>query len=191
MRLAALTLAVLCAAASPAVSARADVEWRADPARSSVTLTVSRLLAPRVTGHLPIAYANVVTGDGATIPRSVVARLDAAALDTGDAARDAQLRGGAFFNTRAYPAIDFSGRRIVPTSPHAFAIDGTLTMRGVTHPLHLDVHEAGELGEPGGARRIRYIASGRFRRSDFGMTSLRGLVGNTVALTIVLETVSR
>ena len=151
----ALLLFALAAVTGPSVPAHPDVVWSAD-AQSSVTLSVSRLLSAKITGAIPIQSATVVTtqgGDGA--PLSVNATLDASRLDTHDSERDAQLRGAQFFDVARFPTITFASDRVTPTRPDTFAIDGGLTMRGVTHQLRLDAHFAGLRTDANGRQYAR------------------------------------
>jgi polyisoprenoid-binding protein YceI len=169
--------------------ALADAVWSADAAHSSVALSVSHLLVAKIAGTIPIASATIVTADGETIPLLVDAMLDASALTTHDAQRDAQLRSDRFFDVARFPTITFASERVVETGPASFAIEGELTMRGVTHPLTLNGRLTAMTREAGGKRRARYEASGTFRRSDYGMTYARGIVGNDVRLDVVIEAV--
>jgi polyisoprenoid-binding protein YceI len=186
---AALLLFVLTAAAPvPSVPSPAEVVWAAD-SQSSVTLSVSRFLGAKITGTIPIESARVVTSGGAAAPLSVSATVDAAQLNTHDPQRDAQLRGGRFFDVALYPTISFTSERITATGPDTFTIDGRLTMRGVTHDLQLDGHFAGLRTDAQGKQHATYEATGSFHRSDYGMTYARPIVGNNVQLNVDIEAV--
>jgi polyisoprenoid-binding protein YceI len=183
VRVCALTTAAFAGATLPSL---AGGNWSADTSQSNVTLSVSQLLFAKVSGSIPIASATIVATDGAT-PSVIDVVLDSARLDTHDPQRDAQMRGDKFFDVNAFPTIAFASETITATGQRRFSIDGTLTMRGVTHPLHLDAYSDGVQAGLGGERSVRYEARGSFHRSDYGMTYLRGIVGNDVSLDIVLE----
>ncbi|MBV8749577.1 MAG: YceI family protein [Candidatus Eremiobacteraeota bacterium] len=186
LRLCALT-AAFSGSATPAL---ADVVWSGDRAHSNVTLSVSQMLVAKIKGTIPIASATVVTADGSTLPLKVDALLDSAAMTTHDPRRDADLRSDKFFDVARFPTITFASERIVATGPDRFAIEGELTMRGVTRALALDGELTGVFADMHGRRHARYVARGRFRRSDYGMVYARGIVGNDVALDIVIEAVN-
>jgi polyisoprenoid-binding protein YceI len=181
--------ALIAMFAGSSLPALADVAWSADSARSRVTLAVTQLWISKVTGTIPIASGTIVTSDAETVPLFVGTTLDATALTTRDPGRDAQLRGDRFFDVARFPTITFASERIVETGPTTFSIQGALTMRGVTHPLVLDAHLAEITRDPNGKRRAHFTATGRFRRSDYGMNYIRGVVGNDVALSILIEAV--
>ena len=177
----------LGAVAAPAAP---DVVWSADRSRSNVTLSVSQLLVARVKGTIPISSATIVTSDAAVVPIAVDVMLDSTAMTTHNAQRDADLRSDRFFDVARYPTITFASRRVIGGGP-SFEVDGDLTMRGVTHPIVFDARVAQVSREPGGARHIRYEATGHFKRTDYGMVALRGFVGNDVTLRVVIDASSR
>jgi polyisoprenoid-binding protein YceI len=184
--LALVSLAVLFG--GPAGVAPGATIWSADAARSSVVLSVSRLFARPITARIPVASASVVTTTGSAAPLAVQATLNAGGLHSDDARRNEQLRGSRFFNVARYPVIDFSGDRVTETGPSAFRIEGLLTMRGITRPLTFDATLASVQRAPDGRSRARYVATGRFRRSEFGMTYGKGIVSDNVTLQVILET---
>ena len=178
--------AVLAAAALPAF---ADDVWAVDPAGSTVSLSASELILAKVGGTIPVASGTIVTAGGTKTPSRVDVVLRAAALTTHDAKRDADLRGDRFFDVARYPQITFISERVAATGPQTFTIDGNLTLRGVTRPIRFDARATGVQGDANGKRRVHYDAVGRFRRSDYGMTYARGVVGNVVKLNVTIEAV--
>jgi polyisoprenoid-binding protein YceI len=172
-----------------ALPARADVAWSVDPAGSTVTLSAKELIVSKVGGTIPIVSGKVVTAGGVTAPSRVDVVLQAAALTTHDAKRDADLRGDHFFDVARYPQITFDSDRVRTTGPQTFAIDGRLTMHGVTRPITFDARATGVRNDTGGKRRVHYDAVGSFLRSDYGMTYARGVVGNVVKLNVTIEAV--
>jgi polyisoprenoid-binding protein YceI len=188
MPIGALLLFALTAFTGPSVASSGDVVWTAN-AQSNVTLSVSRLLSAKIAGTIPIESGTVVTTGAAAAPLSVNATLDASRLDTHDSQRDAQLRGAQFFDVARFPTITFASERVTTTGPDTFAIDGSLTMRGVTHELRLDGHFAGLRTDANGRQYARYEATGSFRRTDYGMTYAPIIVGNNVQLNVDIEAV--
>jgi len=190
LRFSTLGICALTAAfGGSALPALADVVWSADGAHSGVSLSVSHLLIARITGAIPIMSATIVTADAETVPLLIDAMLDAAALNTGDPQRDAQLRGERFFDVSRFPKITFASERVFETGHGTFHVEGELTMRGVTRPMTFDARLVALRREADGKQRVRYDAVGRFRRSDYGMTYARGIVGNEVTLNVTIEAV--
>jgi polyisoprenoid-binding protein YceI len=174
---------------SGSLPAAANVMWSGDAALSKVSLSVPYLFFSKTSATLPVESATIVTSDASTTPLTIDLRLASASLTTGDAKRDADLRSDRFFDTAQYPTIEFASEQIVETNAGTFSVKGTLTMHGTTRPLQLEGRSFAEHRDAEGRRRVRYEATGSFRRSDFGITYARGIVGDDVALNVVVEAV--
>ena len=104
--------------------------------------------------------------------------MDARALWTGEADRDAHLRSADFFDTENHPTITFLGRFTERTGDNEFKATTDLTIRGVTRPVVLDVVYQGQWltlfwdGEinRGTLTRIGFEARTRINRHDFGVS---------------------
>ena len=72
----------------------------------------------------------------------------------------------------------------------AVVLASRLTMHGVTGSITSTTRtRPGVRGDASGKRRVHYDAVGSFRRSDYGMTYARGVVGNVVKLNVTVEAV--
>jgi polyisoprenoid-binding protein YceI len=188
--LCALTVAFSSGSPPPASAAATDVVWSSDASLSKVTLTVPYLFVSKINAMIPIESGTIVTSDASSTPLVVDLRFSSAALTTGDPKRDADLAGEKFFDVVRYPTILFASDQIVETNATTFSVKGTLTMHGASRPLLLEGRILPERRDPDGKRRVRYETTGSFRRSDFGMTYARGVVGNDIALDVVIEALS-
>jgi len=109
--------------------------------------------------------------------------VDATTIDTGWNLRDAWLRGEHMFDVARYPVIRFRATQFVFSQTRLIGIAGMLTLRDVTRPVMLKIEhmqcnpEADRAHERCGAGVVSTI-----KRSDFGMTSALGLVGDEVDL---------
>jgi polyisoprenoid-binding protein YceI len=114
--------------------------------------------------------------------------IDAGSLDTGNPARDAVLKGPEWFDVTRYPAITFHGQRFLFEQDRPVAIEGTLTMLGVTQPQRLEIIrlECG-LNLVNRRRVCGADATGILRRSHFGMRTGLPFVGDIVRLRIQAE----
>lgn len=93
-----------------------------------------------------------------------------------------------FFNTRAYPTITFKSAKIVKTGDKTGTVTGDVTLLGVTKPVTLDVtFNKKAFNKYAGAETVGFSATGKIKRSDFGMTYLLPDVGDDVLLNIQLE----
>jgi polyisoprenoid-binding protein YceI len=112
--------------------------------------------------------------------------IDPASVDTGDHGFDKEIAG--FFEAAKYPNITFVSQSIEQTAGATGRLTGALTFHGVTRPVTLDlVFNGVGPGLLGVGKRIGFSGSGRIRRSDFGVTSVRQFAGDDVDLLFEVE----
>ena len=111
-------------------------------------------------------------------------RVDPRSMDKQDTTSGRQML--AAFEPDRYPTITF----VVPhleTDGSRQTLTGELTLHGVTRPVTLNV----ALGGMTGGDLTAFTGAGRIRRSDFGITSMRGVVADHVDLTFQVEFVRK
>lgn len=114
--------------------------------------------------------------------------IDAGSLDTGNDERDSTLKGAGWFDVGRYPAITFRSQRFMFEQDRLTAIEGELTMLGVTQPIRLEIARIQCGANPGSGRHsCRADASGILQRSRFGMRTSLPFVGDEVRLRIRAE----
>jgi polyisoprenoid-binding protein YceI len=184
MRRLALSLLLACFAIAPA-SAQTKVPREIDPVASKAHFTVQHIYVERVTGTVPISRGTIVVPENSAVPLAVWAELDPTKIKSGDDDRDGALQAPEWFDSKKFPAWTFTSTKIVSAGPNAFAMDGLLTIHGVTRPERLDVAISGSPAHP------VYHATGTIDRHAFGMsvTRLDPVIGNPIeiALDIVLK----
>lgn len=118
----------------------------------------------------------------------ITVQLDANSISTGDPDRDSRLKGSWFFNTERYPEIRFISKRLVFVEERLDAVEGELTLLGVTRPFSFKV-ERWRCGFHTMALRQACGAdlSGTLQRSDFGMKAFIPLVGDEVKIDVSVE----
>jgi len=118
----------------------------------------------------------------------VVALIDAASIDTNDAALDQQVKGPALLDSDRGPSIRFESTGIRRTGAATGEMTGTLTILGRSVPVVLQVTFNGGAPNPlTGAQTLGFSATGWFDRSDFGLTTWFPAVGNRVNVAIQAE----
>jgi polyisoprenoid-binding protein YceI len=103
------------------------------------------------------------------LPSSISATIEAGSIDTREEQRDAHLRSADFFDAEKFPQLTFQSTRI-HGEPDDFAIDGDLTIHGVTKPVTLKGTFEGRATDPWGNQRVGYAAHAAISRKDFGLT---------------------
>lgn len=82
-----------------------------------------------------------------------------------------ELTGPQWLNAQQYPAITFKSTKVDVTGADTAKITGDFTLHGVTKPVVLEAKfNGGYLGHPMDPHaRIGFSATGKFKRSDFGV----------------------
>jgi polyisoprenoid-binding protein YceI len=156
-----------------------------------------RGLFKNVRGHV------IFDPDDPAAPMSAEADFDAAAIWTGDNARDVHLRGADFLDVETHPLIRFTSNAIRKVGDADFVVTGELSLRGVVRPVTLEAHYLGNWQCPywegdrdlGPVSRIGFTATTTINRHDFGvawnapMDKGGVVVGETVAITLDVEAI--
>jgi polyisoprenoid-binding protein YceI len=181
-------------AMSPAASAAAVTTWKIDPAHSSAEFKVKHMMISNVKGSIKGISGDLTEHATDASLSSIEAALDVATLSTGEADRDAHLKGADFFDVEKYPKITFKSTSVKPKGAGEYAVTGDLTIHGVTKPVTLDVEgPSAPQKDPWGNTRIGLAATTKINRKDFGLvwnaTLETGgfLVGEEVHINIDLE----
>lgn len=119
----------------------------------------------------------------------VTISVNPTSIDTGDPAFNKQITG--YFDVAQFPAIVFESTGLTADGAHG-KLSGDLTFHGVTRPVTLDVTFNGVgPGMTGLGTRMGFSGTGRIKRSDFGVTSVRQFAGDEVDLSFEVEFVRK
>jgi polyisoprenoid-binding protein YceI len=169
--------------------------WQVDPIHSHVEFSVRHLMIATVRGRFAELAGTLTGGDDDPEHAGIEITIPAASIDTREPQRDAHLRSADFFDAANHPQIRFRSSRIRRTRDNAFAVDGDLTVRGVTKPIALTVHSGGRARDPWGNERVAFHAMTTINRKEFGLNWNQVLeaggvlVGDDVTAIIDLELV--
>ncbi len=106
-------------------------------------------------------------------------------------AKRKMLRGPDFFNVEKFPSIEFVSTLFRFDGSKLIAIDGALTMTGVTRTVSLVVRESGCVAAaPPQPARCTASAEVVVKRAEFGMTSWAATVSDTVKIGVELVAVA-
>ncbi len=107
--------------------------------------------------------------------------IQTASVNTGNEARDADIRGPSLFKTDSYPTMVFYSRRIEMGPDNTGQMTGDLTLLGITKPVTLSFIK-GQGADKNFADGFK--VTGKIKRSDFGMNAYIKPIGNTVTLLV-------
>jgi polyisoprenoid-binding protein YceI len=122
-------------------------------------------------GHFA-KVTGTLTLDESDLSRSrVEALIEAASLETRDAQRDAHLKSADFFDVEKFPSLSFQSTRISLVKDGELAVEGDLTIRGVTRKVVFSAEgPTPPAKDPWGNTRVGVSATTRISRKDFGLT---------------------
>ena len=93
------------------------------------------------------------------------------------------LKGPAWFDAENYPQAKFISSDIEITGENTGVARGTLTLKGVSQPMDINItFNGGANNLLSGAYTIGFDAEAFFKRSDFGISKYRALVGDKIKL---------
>ncbi len=181
----ALAIAALVALLpAPALCARV---YRIDSERTSVRFEVMELGVPLATGRFARTNGRI-DYDTAAETGSVEFAVDATSVETGRDLRDRFVRGENMLDAARHPMLLFRSTGMTFVLHRLVAIDGALTLHGVTRRVRFDVRNVrcGSSAEDGGERCAAEIV-GRISRRAFGMDFAYPLVADEVRLTFAVS----
>jgi polyisoprenoid-binding protein YceI len=151
-----------------ALSASAQAtSWIIDPNHSSVGFSIRHLFS-KVPGAFD-KFSGTIDYDPANpTAASVKVEIDPASIDTKTQKRDDHLRSPDFFDVAKFPAMTFQSTKVTKGEGNALAVEGNLTMHGVTKPVTLAVTFLGA-GPAMGGQRAGFEATTKIDRKDFGI----------------------
>jgi polyisoprenoid-binding protein YceI len=143
--------------------------WRLDARHSGVYFKVRHIGLSNVHGRFNRFDATLRVGE--TLADTLVeATVEMSSVDTNLAARDGHLLGTDFFSADEHPLMTFRSTGIRATGDGEYALDGELTLNGVTRPVTLDVEFSGVGTLPAdGTTHAGFSATTTVHRDDFGV----------------------
>jgi polyisoprenoid-binding protein YceI len=149
-------------------------------------------------GHLGISVwrgkftktSGKVMLDRAAKSGTVDIEIDASSIDFGHAKMEDHARKGDFFNVEFFPKITYKGKVSKWNGDAPAAVEGEMTLLGVTKPLALTINSFKCITHPLFKKEVCGAdASGGFKRSDFGMKYGLPMHGDEMKVAIQIEAI--
>ncbi len=162
--------------------------WVIDPTHSTVEFAVRKLFFFTVRGNFTKVEGSLAQ-DSVDVGRSSVAvALHSASVSTGNNRRDRQLRGAKFLDVDRFPEIRFQSSRVERgTDRDTLRVTGSLTVKGTTREIVLEVSEIDRSRSPNGEFVVYYSAVTEIDRIDFRVNTMRFLIGRKIRITINVQ----
>jgi polyisoprenoid-binding protein YceI len=143
--------------------------WPLDSVHSGVHFKVRHIGLSNVHGRFNCFDATLVVGE--TLADTwVEATIEMSSVDTNQPDRDAHLLGTDFFSADQHPLMTYRSTGIRAAGDGEYALDGELTLNGVTRSVTLDVEFRGvETFPTDGSTHAGFSATTTVNRDDFGV----------------------
>lgn len=172
----------------PFAAPAAAQELRIGPPGSRIDFQVGESVFFRTTGTFNRWQGKVLIDQANIAASKVEVEIETSSVDTRDADQDVQLRGPDFFDVAKFPTMSFVSARVERTGPRSLRIEGQVSLRGIVQPMNLDVEVAHDALQAGTVA-AQFTATGRIKRSQFGMTKYLDVTGDTVDIRIKADAV--
>ncbi|KTD15687.1 polyprenyl-pyrophosphate binding protein [Legionella gratiana] len=114
--------------------------------------------------------------------------INVADMVTGVPELDEHLKSKLFFDTKQFPTATFVSNKVTPTGKDTATVDGTLTLRGVSRPVVLQVTLNKQGMNPiNNKMSAGFTATTAIKRSDFGINAFLPALSDTVNIKIGAE----
>ena len=167
--------------------------WKIDPIHSDVSFTVRHMMVSKVRGNFTAFDGRIVTAEN-PLESAVTAEIDLASINTGNEQRDGHIRSADFFDVENHPKMTYRSTSLSPAGDD-WAIEGELTLHGVTKSVPLKLELNGFTPDPYGGQRAGFSATAEISRKQFGidislpMETGGVVVGDKISIQLEIEAV--
>src|SRR5438876_9764644 len=117
----------------------ATTTWNIDPAHSLAEFKVKHMMISNVKGQFAKVSGVLTLDESELTNSSVEASIEAASIGTRDAQRDTHLKSEDFLHVEKFPTLTFKSTRISLVRDGELAVEGELSIRGVTRKVVFSV----------------------------------------------------
>lgn len=188
MRVFHLLLAFLLSAPPVAVHAQA-MRYELDPVHTRVLFAVSHAGFSQALGTISGSTGELWFDPDDWSSARLQASVPIARADLGDAKWNRAVLANNLLDAEDHPLASFQSTRVEPVDATHAAVFGTLTLRGVSREVKLDVtlNAARRHPMPPFRRTLGFSATAVLSRKDFGIDAWPSVIGDTVELRIEAE----
>ena len=171
---------------SLAPAARAAETYAVDPVHSSVSFMISHAGISDIHGRFNDFSGTFVINKDDPSKSTFALDIKVASVDTNNKLRDEHLRAPDYFNAKQFPSLSFKSTKVKATDA-GYEVTGDLTLHGVTKPVTLKLKGGHKVVEIRGTPKVGVTSSVTIKRSEFGMKTELGALGDDVHIIVGLE----
>ena len=158
--------------------------YKLDPGHGKITWSVKHLGFSTYVGQFVNVAADLTLDPANPSASTLSATVPLTDVDPNSDGLKAHLQTPDFFDTAQFPTATFAATSIVVDADDATQaeVTGDLTLRGVTHPVTMDVqfNQAGP--SMGGSYKVGFDGKATIKRSEFGVNFAVGPISDEVEL---------
>ncbi|WP_410878390.1 YceI family protein [Myroides sp. DW712] len=143
--------------------------WTIDTTHSSIGFKIKHMMFTNVRGTFTNYTAKIDLVNDKLEDSVIHFEAKATSVDTNNADRDNHLRSADFFDAEQYPHISFTSTKIEKKGEAHYAVEGMLTMHGVSKPVKLNAEYSGVIHDPWGNAKIALALNGKANRKDWNL----------------------
>jgi polyisoprenoid-binding protein YceI len=170
--------------------AKADT-YKIDPVHSFIIFKAGHFSVGNVYGRFDTFSGELVFDPNDSTKDSVKVEITTDSIDSNSAARDKDIKGPDFLNTKQFPTATFKSRAVKKVDDKDYEVAGDFTLRGITKPVTLAVQVIGTGPGPKGEIRLGTESTVTLKRSDFDVKAFLPAVGDDIQLRIAVEAIKQ
>ena len=171
----------------PVVAHAAPETYELDTNHTNIVWSINHFGFSNPSGKFTKVTGTLVLDEAAPANSKVTMTLSPNDIMSGIDKLDEHLKTKDFFDVADFPTATFVSDKVTLTGKDTAKVAGTLTLRGVSKPVVLDV-KLNKVGENMMKKKTAgFSATTTIKRSDFGMTAFLPNLGDDVGLSIEVE----
>ncbi len=165
------------------------VHYSLDPVHTRVMFAIEHARFSKAIGTVSGSTGSLVFDPDDWAGAKLQASVPMTRVDLGDAGWNKATLDGNLLDVEDHPTAEFVSTRVEPIAPGRASVYGTLTLRGVTREIVLDVtlNAAKRHPLPPFRRTVGFSATAMLSRKDFGIDVWPSVIGDAVELRIEAE----
>lgn len=165
--------------------------YRLDPVHTRVMFAISHAGFSNAIGTVSGSTGTLVFDPEDWTTATLKASVPIARVDLGDAKWNEATLAGNLLDAKDHPTAEFVSTRIEPLAADRARVHGTLTLRGVSQPVTLDVklNALKRHPLPPFRRTVGFSATATLSRKAFGIDAWASVIGDSVELRIEAEAI--
>lgn len=182
------TVSALMAVAAPAMAA--PQSYTIDPSHTFASFSYNHMGLSEQRSRFNNTSGTVVF-DAKAKTGSVQVEIDMNSVDTGSDEFNEHIKAADFFDTSKFPKATYKSTRVVFKGDQPVAVEGELTIKGVTKPVTLVIDSFAAKEHPMQRKpAVGANAHVKIKRSEFNAGKYAPVVSDDVTITITLEAVA-